>query len=274
MPGTVAPKASRRPRRYSPAPPLTSKSRWSGARSSGSRASISSQDGQVAVEEAVVAERLLFRLEAGLGKHGAHEAGVREADFDVAQAEALQHGFAEEDELDVAGRARVADELDAALPVLARLVAGGEAEDVLDVEEARGPPRRQVLDVEAGGGNGGVGSEDDALAAPAVPVEEGVDASEHLRREGAGGGEEVQELDGRRADFGVAPGGADAGEVLFDAAVEGHLVGQQVAHAGAAKGFGFFGHSTPGQSTIGFCGIQQRAASACLRRSYWQPGAR
>ena len=50
-------------------------------------------------------------------EHGADETGVRKADFDVGQTEALENGFAEEYELDVAGRARVADEFDAALRI-------------------------------------------------------------------------------------------------------------------------------------------------------------
>ena len=117
-----------------------------------------------------------------------------------------------------------------ALPVLAL----GAAEDALDVEEARGE-----LDPGVGGGagngDGGVVAQHDALAAPPVPVEEGVGAGEHLGGEGAGGGEEAVALDRGGANLFVAPLAGDATEGVFDVAEGAHLPGQEIAHAAGAR---------------------------------------
>ena len=95
------------------------------------------QRSEVAGEDAIVEGELIGQREAGLVEQRAHDAGVRELEA-RREAEALQRLAGEEDELDVAAGVGVAEELDAALPVLAPGVALLEAEDVLDVEEAGG----------------------------------------------------------------------------------------------------------------------------------------
>ena len=123
------------------------------------------------------------------------------------------------------------------MPVLAAGVALLEAEDVLDVKETRGVVAGHALREEPDGRDRRVRAEDDALAGPAVPVEEGIDAVEHLGGERAGGREEVEVLDGGRAHFFVAPAEADVAEGELGAAEAFHIGGKDVSHAVGAHRF-------------------------------------
>src|SRR3989304_5998508 len=77
--------------------------------------------------------------------------------------------------------------------------------------------------------------QDYPLAAPAVPVQEGVDAAQQLGGEGARRGEQVQVLQDGGADLVVPPAQASGPERFLHSAEAPHLVRQNVAHAGAAQ---------------------------------------
>jgi hypothetical protein len=183
------------------------------------------------------------------------------------QTQALQHLLAQQNELHIAAGLSVAQELDAALPALAGLVAGGEAENVLNVEQLGQLLAPHVFHEQPRGTDGGFGAKDDALSAPAVPVQESVDATQHVGRQGAGGREQVQMLDRRRPHLPVAPGQTHVAEGRFDAAEAGHIGRQQVAHATTAQGL--VGHRETFPVGVGLILPQ-----ACTVFKRWRPFSR
>ena len=143
----------------------------------------------------------------------------------------------QQNKLDIAPRLAISNELNPTLPVLSRFVALREAKHILDVEQLGHVAAVQRVGVQPCRGDCGVGPEHYALAAPTIPVEERVDAAQHLRREGPGRCEQVEVLQDRGANLLVSPAKAGRAERLFHAAKTSHLVRHHIAHAATARRF-------------------------------------
>src|SRR5438034_11561619 len=188
---------------------------------------------RVAVEQAIVERQLRDLLVACLPKDRPENTRIGELDF-RRKAEALEDLTGDENKLEVTQRIRITDELCAALPVLPRVVTLREAENALHVEELVNADILKLLYVEASDWNRRISLVYDALAAPAVPVEERIDPIEHLRRQRARCCKQMEPLDRRRTDFAIAPAEAGVSEGALDNAKALHIVGQHVAHAGGS----------------------------------------
>ena len=164
------------------------------------------------------------------GVHGsAGHARVRQAHVD-GQGEGREGIGGDGKHFEVADDGGRTEVLEAALPILAL----GAAKHALDVQQA-GRQLDASINGGADDGDSGVVAEHDALPAPAVPVEEGIGAGEHLGREGASGGEEAVALDRWRADLLVAPLAGHLAEGVLDVAEGAHLLGEQIAHAAGTR---------------------------------------
>src|SRR5438034_8951770 len=139
---------------------------------------------RVAVEQAIVERQLRDLLVACLPKDRPENTRIGELDF-RRKAEALEDLTGDENKLEVTQRIRITDEFCAALPVLSRVVTLREAENALHVEELGNADILKFLYVEAGDWNRRIGTDDDAHAAPAVPVAERTDPIEHPRHQRA-----------------------------------------------------------------------------------------